>query len=207
MNEPFLHEIFDRPEPDGRLAWFHPPRAWSINSAARTLVVEPEAKTDYWQKTHYGFEADNGHFLYAAIEGDFILTTTVRFYPVHQYDQAGVMVRISPDCWLKTSVEYEPEGPNRLGAVVTNHGYSDWSTQDFPADRQEVSLRIRREGSDYLVEYTDRPDQGWVQMRMAHLHEDRAGLAVLCGLYACSPTGAGYRAEFEFLKIEQGRIS
>ena len=206
MNEQFLSESFDRPELDDRLAWFHPPRAWSINSAASTLVVEPEAKTDYWQKTHYGFEADNGHFLYTAVEGDFILTTTVSFYPVHQYDQAGLLVRFSPNCWLKTSVEYEPEGPNRLGVVVTNHGYSDWSTQNFPTKRQEVSLRIRREGSDYLVEYADSPDQGWVQMRMAHLHEDRAGLPVLCGLYACCPTGAGYRAEFEFLKIERGRI-
>lgn len=205
MNEPVLYESFDTPGLDDRLAWFHPPRVWSINPAASTLVIEPEAKTDYWQKTHYGFKADSGHFLYTAMEGDFILTTTVRFYHVHQYDQAGLMVRLSPGCWLKTSVEYEPEGPNRLGVVVTNHGYSDWSTQNFPAERQEISLRVRREDSDYLVEYADGPEQSWVQMRMAHLHEDRPGLAVHCGLYACSPTGAGFRAEFGFLKIERGR--
>lgn len=35
------------------------------------------------------------------------------------------MIRFSEDCWLKTSVEFESvKEPSRLGAVVTNHGYS-----------------------------------------------------------------------------------
>ncbi|HXV43877.1 MAG TPA: DUF1349 domain-containing protein, partial [Anaerolineae bacterium] len=147
MIELFLHETFEQPTLDPRLMWYCPPAKWSINPAASVLAVEPEAKTDYWQKTHYGFEADSGHFLFAEVDGDLILTTQVSFRPAHQYDQAGLMVRISPQCWLKTSVEYEPDGPARLGAVVTNFGYSDWSTQNFTGNK--VSLRIRREGSDY----------------------------------------------------------
>jgi regulation of enolase protein 1 (concanavalin A-like superfamily) len=124
---------------------------------------------------------------------------------VHQYDQAGLMVRVSPGCWLKTSVEHEPEGPSRLGAVVTNHGYSDWSTQAFPSGPGEVWLRVRREGDDYLVE-SSRDGGRWEQLRVAHLHEGR-GQPVLAGLYACSPRGAGFRAEFDRFAIDAGRLA
>jgi uncharacterized protein len=202
----YLRELFDKPVVDPRLRWHCEPSRWSLDPVNRHLRIEPGGGTDFWQKTHYGFEADNGHLLSAQIDGDFVLATKVRFYPVHQYDQAGLMVRISRSCWLKTSVEYEPHGSSRLGAVVTNHGYSDWSTQAFPATLQEVWLRIRREGSDYIVE-ASQEGQDWEQIRMAHLHEDRPGATVGCGLYACSPKGAGYAAEFRFLYIDAGRIS
>jgi regulation of enolase protein 1 (concanavalin A-like superfamily) len=110
---------------------------------ADIYCIEADAATDFWQRTHYGFQVDNGHFLYREMTGDFVPTARILFRPVHQYDQAGIMVRVSADCWLKCSVEFEPSGPNRLGAVVTNHGYSDWSTQNFPRHDCEVWLRIR----------------------------------------------------------------
>jgi regulation of enolase protein 1 (concanavalin A-like superfamily) len=193
-----LDDDFDSPLLDSRLAWYCEPERWCIQDS--DLVIEPAAKTDYWQRTHYGFSADNGHFLYAVVKGDFILSTRVRFDPAHQYDQAGLMVRVSPDCWLKTSCEYEPHEDSRLGAVVTNYGYSDWSTQDVPNTTQEIGLRVRRMGDDYVVEH--RAGEGWVQLRMAHLHQSSGG-PVQCGLYACSPIDAGYRAAFAYLKIEQ----
>ena len=135
-----LNERFNQPALDPRLRWFNPPPAWSLDPSRPALVMQPAASTDFWQETHYGFRADNGHFLFTEIPGDFTVTTKVRFHPVHQYDQAGLVVRLGPSCWIKTSVEYEPEGPARLGAVVTNHGFSDWSVQDFP---REVD-RVRR---------------------------------------------------------------
>lgn len=206
MSRVVLLEDFDAPSMDDRLKWYCPPARWFLQ--ASRLVVQPDAKTDYWQKTHYGFAVDNGHFLYLEMQGDFLLSTRVHFFPAHQYDQAGLMVYISPECWLKTSVEYEPEGPNRLGAVVTRSGYSDWSTQNFPTSEQAIALRIRREGEDYGVEYqgAEVPESGgrvnWIQIRIAHL-ENPEGKPVRCGLYACSPIAAGYTAGFDYLKIEQ----
>jgi regulation of enolase protein 1 (concanavalin A-like superfamily) len=110
------------------------------------------------------------------------------------------MVRVSPACWLKTSVEYEPHGPSRLGAVVTNGAWSDWSTQSFPSGLGAVWLRIHRQGDDYLVESSG-DGRAWEQIRLAHLHEGH-GQAVACGLYACSPKGAGFVAEFSDLTIQ-----
>jgi regulation of enolase protein 1 (concanavalin A-like superfamily) len=184
---------------DEQLTWFCPPREWVIQNCY--LEIFPDAKTDYWQRTHYGFRNDNGHFLYAEVAGDFVLTTKVRFFPKHQYDQAGLMVRLSSDFWLKTSIEFEPEEPNRLGAVVTRYGYSDWSTQDMAKSVNEYQLRIRREFDDYIVEYRQTDRDNWSQIRMAHL-ENANQAAVQCGLYACSPIAAGFKAQFDYLKIE-----
>lgn len=209
MNEPFLHETFDSAELPPQLHWLHPPQSWTIRDSA--LILQPDAETDFWQRTHYGFRPDNGHLLYAELREDFVLSTRVHFQFAHQYDQAGLMVRLSPDCWLKTSVEYETDEPNRLGAVVTNGGYSDWSTQDFPDEVRSLSLRVRREDGVYFVEYTiaeEPPAKSrWTQIRLASLLEDDGRRPILCGLYACSPKGAGFVASFEYLKLALGRIA
>jgi uncharacterized protein len=209
MTETLLHETFDRSELPPQLQWLHPPQDWRIRDSA--LTIRPDAETDYWQRTHYGFQPDNGHLLYAEMRGDFVLSTRVHSEPAHQYDQAGLMVRLSPDCWLKTSVEYEPDEPNRLGAVITNSGWSDWSTQDFPDDVHALSLRVRREdgtdkGGTYIVEYALDEELGgnaqWTQIRLARLLEDDGQTPILCGLYACSPKGAGFSASFDYMKLE-----
>ena len=186
------------------MKWHSEPPRWSFG-AGGVLRVEPAAQTDFWQRTHYGFRVDNGHFLHRDVAGDFVLTARVRFRPVHQYDQAGVMVRVSPSSWIKASVEYEPDAPGRLGAVVTNFGYSDWSTQEYPPGAGEVWLRIRREADDYIVD-ASRDGRAWTQIRMAHLHEGR-GMPVACGVYACSPKGAGFAAEFSELAVDAGRVA
>lgn len=203
MAAEILSETFAHPQLDSRLSWRCPPSVWSI--ASSRLLVMPDAGTDFWQKTHYGFEADNGHFLFLRQEGDFILGTGVRVFPAHQYDQAGLMVRFSPECWLKTSVEFEPEGPSRLGAVVTTNGYSDWSTQDFSALSDALVFRITRVKDDFLIECahgSGGSPGAWSQIRLAHLHLPAAA-AVDCGLYACSPKEKGFRAEFSHLSVQK----
>ena len=189
---------FAAPLLDPRLTWHAPPPRWETGSSG--LLLATAAGTDFWQGTHYGFRVDNGHALLAAVSGDFVLTTQVRTHPRHQYDQAGLMVRLGPDCWLKTSVEFEPGEPSRLGAVVTNHGWSDWSTQDIEAERgREVAFRITRRGADYLVEAAP-AGAHWSQIRLARLHDDRGG-EVRAGLYACSPKDAGFEAAFTHLTM------
>jgi len=206
MGELILHETFEGPVLDSRLRWIHEPKAWRVDPFAKSLRVEPAASTDYWQKTHYGFSADNGPFLAAEVSGDWVLTTHVRFHPAHQYDQAGLMIHLSPTCWIKTSVEYQLDRPSMLGAVVTNADYSDWSTQRFLSAKNEVWLRIRREETDYIVDSsTDGAE--WDQIRMAHLLEDDPLKPTRCGLYACCPKETGFVAEFLQLRIESGRIN
>lgn len=185
---------------DAGLSWFCEPPHHRVEN--ERLIVEPDAGTDFWQRTHYGFRADNGHFLHRAARGNFVLTTKVRGFPRHQYDQAGLMLRVSQDCWLKTSVEWEPDEPySRLGAVVTNGGFSDWSTQPVEKTRDTFWFRIRAETNAVVVD-SSFDGVRWEQIRMAHLAERSALSDVQCGLYACSPKTAGFRAEFQFLDFD-----
>lgn len=201
MHSVQLRNPSDTSQLDPQLRWFCEPSRWCLLPDGQQLRIEPDAGTDFWQKTHYGFEADNGHFLYADVDGDFTMTTHVAFHPVHQYDQAGLMVRLSHDCWLKTSIEFEPDEPSRLGAVVTNHGYSDWSTQSVATGTGSVWLQVQRDGDNYLVR-SSWDGQRWEQIRLAHLHRLATGGTIACGLYACSPKGAGFTADFRAFCIE-----
>jgi uncharacterized protein len=194
-----LETTFDRGPLDPRLRWLNEPARWA--AGADGLTVATAAGTDFWQGTHYGFRVDNGHALLADAGGDFVLETEVRGEPLHQYDQAGLMVRLSEQDWLKASVEFEPGEPSRLGCVVTNHGWSDWSTQDIdPGAGRRVAFRVARRGADYLVEAALRPDGAWSQIRLARLQADK-GEGIAAGLYACSPKQAGFTATFRSLRL------
>jgi regulation of enolase protein 1 (concanavalin A-like superfamily) len=182
---------------DPQLQWLNAPPFAEFGSEG--LTVRTEGSTDFWQKTHYGFSADNGHFLFRRVTGNFRMETTVRIRPVHQYDQAGLMIRILPECWLKTSLEFETSGPAHLGAVVTRAGYSDWSTQEADPGTSRLALRIDFKDGDCTV-YADLTASGkWSRIRIAHL--DNAGDSLEAGLYACSPKAAGFEACFEYLRI------
>jgi hypothetical protein len=178
------------------LNWHCEPKKYEILGGS--LIVETGADTDFWQKTHYGFEADNGHFLFCEVEGDFVIETSVKYSFKNQYDQAGLMIRVSPECWIKTAIEYEPAEPNKLGAVVTNGGYSDWSTQDIADDLTELSFRIERKNSDYTIYYRELEKEEWIQLRLTHLEDTPT---VKCGIYACSPKKKGFKAKFDSLLI------
>jgi len=166
--------------------WSTEPASWQVADALE-LTTRPD--TDYWQRTHYGFRRDNGHFFFVPMAGDFSPTAHVAFAPNAQYDQCGVMCRASADSWIKASVEYEPDGHSRLGSVVTNLGYSDWATQDVESTLDRLWYRLSRRGADFCVE-SSADGVAWQQMRITHLHD--CPEQIEAGVYACSPVGAGF---------------
>lgn len=198
MAEQRLNETFDQPQLDPRLHWQSEPSRWQLDPSRKCLQVWPDAESDFWQRTHYGFRSDNGHLLYLSANGDFELSTRLTMFPRNQYDQAGLMIWISPSCWIKTSIEYELEGTNQLGAVVTNSGYSDWSTQPIDRSINQIWLRMSVTGQDVIVR-SSLEGEHWQQLRVAPLPERRQREAVRCGLYACSPKAAGFQVDFDRL--------
>lgn len=180
-----------------RFAWLHAPPQWQLRNALE-FTTAPDS--DYWQRTHYGFQRDNGHFFYATVRGDFVLSAQLASAPNAQYDQCGLLVRASAETWLKCSAEYETDSHSRLGSVVTNRGYSDWATQDIAGVVTALWYRVRREHDDLLIEWAE-DGSDWHQMRIAHLHNCPAELQV--GAYACSPTGPGFSCRVSDLQIEQ----
>ena len=86
---------------------------------------------------------DDGPFLYAAIhEKDLPITIETKFTitPKAQFDQAGIMIRLDSDHWIKTGIEVV-DGLPRPSCVVTN-SFSDWSTQNWNKPRVNIPVHI-----------------------------------------------------------------
>ncbi len=192
-----LHETFLTPTLPASFYWFNEPSRFQIGNG---LEIFTDEKTDFWQRTHYGFRRDDGHCLFTRQTGDFTLTTHVEFRPQTQYDQCGLMVRVDAENWIKVSTEYEDEHHSRRGSVVTNLGYSDWATQDIPSTHREMGYRISRNGNDFLLE-SSYDGQTWQQLRITHLHN--AGETLEIGVYACSPIGKDFWCRFKFVEINE----
>ena len=175
--------------------WLNEPTTWSLDEV---LEITTEPDTDYWQRTHYGFQRDNGHFFYTDQVGDFEVRAHFSFSPSAQYDQCGLMGRVDADHWIKCSTEYETPQFSRLGSVVTNLGYSDWATQDISSEITQLWYSLRRQGSDFTIAWSEDGDD-WRQMRLTHLH--RCPDKVQLGLYACTPQGTGFRCRVHDIQI------
>jgi len=198
-----LHRMrhdFSSAQIPGGFSWLNEPHAVAFE---RGLVVTTKAGTDFWQRTHYGFRRDDGHALLAATSDDFSLETWVEYSPRAKYDQCGLMVRLDAENWIKASVEYEDANLSRLGCVVTNLGFSDWSTQDVASAVRAIGHRISRRGSDFLVEWSSDGDH-WHQSRVAHLHGLPPGGEAQIGIYACSPLGDRFECRFAYVDIRDG---
>jgi regulation of enolase protein 1 (concanavalin A-like superfamily) len=188
-------EEFLQPAIPPNFYWFNPPTKFRLGAG---LEIFTDEKTDFWQRTHYGFQRDDGHCLFTRMAGDFSLSTHVEYCPQAQYDQCGLMIRIDEENWIKVSTEYESETHSRLGSVVTNLGFSDWATQDVPSNRREIWYRISKNGRDFLLENSS-DGENWLQLRVAHLHKTVESLEI--GVYACSPIGRDFWCRFKLLVI------
>ncbi|MGE5377777.1 MAG: DUF1349 domain-containing protein [Bacteroidota bacterium] len=192
-----INEKFLQPSLPQDFYWFNEPGRYHLGNG---LEIFTDEGTDFWQRTHYGFQRDDGHCLLIRQTGDFSLMTHVEFHPDEKYDQCGLMVRIDSQNWIKVSTEYESEEVSRLGSVVTNFGYSDWATQDIRSNHREMWYRISKRGSDFLLEnsYNGRE---WLQLRIAHLFKETEYYPI--GIYACSPIGKNFRCCFKTIEISE----
>lgn len=110
------------------------------------------------------------------------------------------MLRFAVHCWVKTSVEFEPEGSIRMGVVVTNGGWFDWSTHGVPLEMTSVMLCMSRTGDDITVEWRAEPRGRRSQMCTALLHLAGQRELGLIGIYSFAPTGPNFQAgSFGFL--------
>jgi len=192
LTEKFLQSSI--PEP---FHWFNEPTRYKTGDG---LEIYTDAGTDFWQKTHYGFQRDNGHCLFMRQAGNFSLVTRVESYPKEQYDQCGLMVRVDAENWIKFSTEYEDQQRSRLGSVVTRRGFSDWSSQDISSGSAEMWYRISKNGQDFLLEHSF-DSRDWQQLRITHLQ--KVPETVEAGVYACSPIGKGFRCRFTVVEIAE----
>ncbi|MEM7640954.1 MAG: DUF1349 domain-containing protein [Pseudomonadota bacterium] len=175
------------------MIWTNPPADWSVDGG--TLTARSGNRTDFWQRTFYGFQRDDGHAFLARREGRFSATLTFDGTYASLYDQAGLMIRVDGGRWIKFGIEWT-DGQAHLSVVVTD-GRSDWSA--MPVVRAgPLSVRATRLADAVLLQY--RLDgAAWAMARLAPFAAEPRIVGV--GPYLCSPERAGFEATFRDFSV------
>lgn len=179
--------------------WTRKPNHFSISDEKIEIMSEP--KTDLWQRTYYHFRNDNAPLLQiSTIEKFFSFTVKTQFDSKHRFDQCGIIMYLDSENWIKASIEYENEKFQHLGAVVTNNGYSDWSTTEIDANIKSMWYRLSRREDDFKIECSI-DGKEFKQMRICHIN--KATDKINFGIYACSPEDSSFKATFKEMEITE----
>jgi regulation of enolase protein 1 (concanavalin A-like superfamily) len=173
--------------------WLNQPKLWSRKGGVLTMRAEP--KTDFWRKTFFGYVTDNGHLVSRAIAGDFRATVNVSGDFESQYDQAGLMARLHPSCWMKCGVEYV-DGVQNVSSVFTRD-FSDWAGVPRESAAESMWFRLVRKGSALTFSFS-LDGRTFREVRQGHLTDARS---VQVGVMAAAPEGGGFTVSFRDLTI------
>jgi regulation of enolase protein 1 (concanavalin A-like superfamily) len=177
-----------------QMSWMNDPASAKI--AGSELLVHSRAKTDFWQKTFDGYVADNGHFYHLSAKGDFSFTASTNGKYSTQYDQAGLMVRIDGENWMRCGTEFI-DG-KRFASVVFTRTFSDGSTLPDLSETEPVWWRVVRK-KDSIETLCSLDGVKFTSVRLGYFPPDRT---VEAGIMCAAPTGPGFDAVFKGLKLE-----
>ncbi|CAF3620062.1 unnamed protein product [Rotaria sp. Silwood1] len=181
--------------------WYNEPKTWSINQT--TINVHTDRNTNFWCKTYFGIEYDNGHFYYQSLPGDQSFTATVNIRGKYntQYDQGGLMLRTDEKNWVKCGVEYI-DSQQVASVVVTVNGWSDWNVVSLN-ETEIVKIRAKRDKEAVVIGYAEGEEGDFKMMRIAYLPLTDKSRAMMVGITCGSSknTTEGFDISFEHLNI------
>lgn len=176
-----------------KMNWFNEPANWSIKG--NTLLMDVTPNSDYWRISHYGFTVDDAPFYYSEYGGEFEAKVKVTGDYKVRFDQAGMMIRIDHENYIKTGIEFV-DGKYNLSTVVT-HKTSDWSViaLDQPVKELWIKAVRRRDAIEIFYSFDDKD---YRMMRNCWMEANRP---VKIGMFAASPDGDGFKASFSGFKV------
>ena len=176
-----------------KMQWFNEPENYSIRNGV--LEMQVPAQTDFWRIAHYGFTVDDGPFLYAVYGGEFEAKIKVSGEYETRFDQAGMMIRLDHENYVKFGIEFV-DGKVNISAVVTHHT-SDWSVirLDEPVPHLWLKAVRRLDAIELFYGFDDRE---YTMMRTLWM-QDNCPLQV--GPVAACPDGQGFKARFSDFKV------
>ena len=182
-----------------QMQWLRAPAQYTVTEDRIEMITEP--RTDLWQRTYYHFRNDNAPMLQLTTsEKYFSFVVKAEFNTKVRYDQAGIVMYLDSENWLKASMEYENNMIQRLGSVVTNNGYSDWSSVDVDASIKAMYFRLSRREDDFCIENSVDGIQ-FKQMRICHMFH--AQDEIRCGVYVCSAEESSFKAVFTCMEMTE----
>ncbi len=181
------------------MKWIREPKQYEVTEDRVEIITEPH--TDLWQRTYYHFRNDNAPVLQLETDEQFFsFVVKTDFDTKVRYDQSGIIMYLDSDNWLKASMEYENDKIQRLGSVVTNNGYSDWSSVDVDASIKSMWFRFSRREDDFCIENSV-DGVNFKQMRICHMFNAKEKISF--GIYACSAEYSTFKASFTDMEITE----
>lgn len=181
------------------MKWIREPKQYEVTEDKAEIITEPH--TDLWQRTYYHFRNDNAPVLQLETgEQFFSFVVKTDFDTKVRYDQSGIVMYLDSDNWLKASMEFENDQIQRLGSVVTNNGYSDWSSVDVDASVKSIWFRFSRREDDFCIENSV-DGVNFKQMRICHMFHAKEKINF--GIYACSAEDSSFKATFTDMEITE----
>lgn len=176
-----------------KMNWFNEPAKWSVNGNTLSMDVTP--KSDYWRISHYGFTVDDAPFYYAEYGGEFEAKVKIAGDYKVRFDQAGLMIRLDHENYIKTGIEFV-DGKYNLSSVVT-HTTSDWSViaLDRPVEFIWIKAVRRLDAIEIFYSFDDKE---YHMMRNAWM---QANHPVRIGMFAACPDGDGFTATFSDFSV------
>ena len=179
------------------MKWIRAPKQYEVTEDRVEIITEPH--TDLWQRTYYHFRNDNAPVLQLETDEQFFsFVVKTDFDTKVRYDQSGIVMYLDSDNWLKAAMEYENDKIQRLGSVVTNNGYSDWSSVDVDASIKSMWFRFSRREDDFCIENSI-DGVNFKQMRICHMFNVKERITF--GIYACSSEDSTFKASFTDMEI------
>jgi len=176
------------------MKWMNEPASSKITGDQ--IVVSSRPKTDFWQKTFDGFVADNGHFFHLSVPGEFTFTAWINGRYATLYVQAGLMVRVDSENWMKCGTEFL-EG-KRFASVVFTRNFSDGSNMPDLSETEGVWWRAVRK-NDSIETLCSLDGVKFTSIRMGYFPPARP---VEVGIMCAAPSGPGFEATFKNLKLQ-----
>lgn len=177
-----------------KMQWFNEPAEWKVENNKLSMSVTP--RTDYWRISHYGFTVDDAPFFYTLRGGEFEVKVKVSGDYKARFDQAGLMLRIDHENYIKAGIEYV-DGKYNLSTVVTHHT-SDWSIIPLNKPVPYVWIKAVRRLDAVEIFYSF-DDKEYTMMRNAWLQDNNP---VMVGVMGACPHGDGFNAKFENFSIK-----
>ena len=177
-----------------KMNWFNEPESYTIGSDG--IDMDVPAQTDYWRVSHYGFTVDDAPFLYATYGGEFEAKVKITGYYKSRFDQAGLMLRLDHENYIKAGIEFV-DGKYNISAVVT-HKTSDWSviTLDRPVKYIWIKAVRRLDAVEVFYSFDDKT---YTMMRNAWMQDNHP---VQVGVMGACPDGQGFKARFEHFQVK-----
>ena len=161
------------------------------------IQISAPAETDYFINPENGQVKNNAPFLYADVQGDFVLRCKVRHDFISKFDGAALFVMDSDSSWAKLCYEYTDFDTYAVVSVVTN-GVSDDANGQNLTDKS-VWLQIGRKGDAFAMHYST----DGTHYQMVRVFNLKVLDTLKVGIVSQSPTGKGLVSDFSDIQLEK----